>query len=226
MSITFPLFPVITPATLPIRSWGTLTSIPSIGSKSTGSALIATRGVQFIQESSDSILSGFEDVMKEGPLAKEQMRNCKFIFTHFVPHEDTAHRGLSQLGPASRRACLGVAIKAEPVLLEPMLGIEVRVPQDLIGNVAGVITSKRGKVLDIQQKGILTIVIGEVPASETFDISEVMRGQTAGKAMWNTHFKAWVPAPKSIQATLLADIRKRKGLSPDPPTADEFIDKD
>jgi elongation factor 2 len=186
----------------------------------------ATRGVQFIQESSDSILSGFEDVMKEGPLAKEQMRNCKFIFTHFVPHEDTAHRGLSQLGPASRRACLGVAIKAEPVLLEPMLGIEVRVPQDLIGNVAGVITSKRGKVLDIQQKGILTIVIGEVPASETFDISEVMRGQTAGKAMWNTHFKAWVPAPKSIQSTLLADIRKRKGLSPDPPTADEFIDKD
>jgi len=121
---------------------------------------------------------------------------------------------------------LGVAIKAEPVLLEPMLGIEVRVPQDLIGNVAGVITGKRGKVIDIQQKGILTIVIGEVPASETFDLSEVMRGQTAGKAMWNTHFNAWTPAPKSIQATLLADIRKRKGLSPDPPTADEFIDKD
>jgi elongation factor 2 len=194
---------------------------------SRGNVMInATKGVQFIQESSDSILSGFEDVMKEGPLAKEQMRNCKFIFTHFVPHEDTAHRGLSQLGPASRRACLGVAIKAEPVLLEPMLGIEVRVPQDLIGNVAGVITGKRGKVIDMQQKGILNIIIGEIPASETFDLSEVMRGQTAGKAMWNTHFKAWTPAPKSIQATLLADIRKRKGLSPDPPTADEFIDKD
>lgn len=194
---------------------------------SRGNVMInATRGVQFIQESSDSILSGFEDVMKEGPLAKEQMRNCKFIFTHFVPHEDTAHRGLSQLGPASRRACMGVVIKAEPVLLEPMLGIEVRVPQDLIGNVAGVITSKRGKIIDMQQKGILNIVIGEIPASETFDISEVMRGQTAGKAMWNTHFKAWVPAPKSIQAKLVSEIRKRKGLSPDPPTADEFIDKE
>ena len=186
----------------------------------------ATKGVQFIQESSDSILSGFDDVVKEGPLTKEQMRNCKFIFTHFVPHEDTAHRGLSQLGPASRRACLGVAIKAEPVLLEPMLGIEVRVPQDLIGNVAGVITGKRGKVLDMQQKGILNIVIGEIPASETFDLSEIMRGQTAGKAMWNTHFKAWSPVPKSLQATLIADIRKRKGLSPEPPSADEFIDKE
>src|SRR3989304_4823135 len=116
---------------------------------------------------------------------------------------------------------MGVAIKAEPVLLEPMLGIEVRVPQDLIGNVAGVITSKRGKIIDMQQKGILNIVIGEIPASETFDISEVMRGQTAGKAMWNTHFKAWTPAPKSIQAKLVSEIRKRKGLSPDPPTADD-----
>jgi len=53
-----------------------------------------------------------------------------------------------------------------------------------------------------------------------------MRGQTQGKAMWNTHFKAWSPAPASIQTKLIADIRKRKGLSPDPPTADEFIDKE
>ena len=186
----------------------------------------ATRGVQFIQESSDSILTGFEDVIKEGPLTKEQMRNCKFIFTHFVPHEDPAHRGLSQLGPASRRACLGAAIKAQPVLLEPILGIEVRVPQDLIGNVAGVISGKRGKVIDMQQKGIMNIVTGEVPASETFDLSEVMRGQTAGKAMWNTHFKQWTPVPSSLQSQLIADIRKRKGLSPDPPSADEFIDKE
>src|SRR3990170_1200487 len=97
-----------------------------------------TKGVQFVQESTDSILSGFEDTMKEGPLTREQVRGCKFIFHHFVPHEDPAHRGLSQLGPASRRACMGVMLMAQPVLLEPTLGIEVRVPQEMIGNVAGV----------------------------------------------------------------------------------------
>ena len=194
---------------------------------SRGNVMInGTKGVQFIDESSDSILTGFDDVMKEGPLAREQMRNCKFTFTHFVPHEDTAHRGLSQLGPASRRACLGSTILAKPVVLEPILGIEVRVPQDLVGNVASVISGKRGKVLDMQQKGIVNIVIGEVPASETFDISQIMRGQTQGKAMWNTFFKSWSPIPKSIAGTLIPDIRKRKGLSPDPPTADEFIDKE
>ena len=185
-----------------------------------------TKGVQFIDESSDSILSGFDDVMKEGPLAREQMRNCKFTFTHFVPHEDTAHRGLSQLGPASRRACLASVLLAQSVILEPILGIEVRVPQDLVGNVASVLSGKRGKVIDIQQKGVVSIVIGEVPASETFDISQVMRGQTAGKAMWNTFFKAWSAIPKSLVAQLIPDIRKRKGLSPEPPNAEEFIDRE
>ncbi len=185
-----------------------------------------TKGVQFIDESSDSILSGFDDVMKEGPLAREQMRNCKFTFTHFVPHEDTAHRGLSQLGPASRRACLASVLLAQSVILEPILGIEVRVPQDLVGNVASVLSGKRGKVIDIQQKGVISIVIGEVPASETFDISQVMRGQTAGKAMWNTFFKSWSPIPKSLVAQLIPDIRKRKGLSPEPPKAEEFFDRE
>ena len=185
-----------------------------------------TKGIQFIQESSDSILSGFEDVMKEGPLAKEQMRNCKFTFHHFVPHEDPAHRGLSQLGPASRRACMGAVLMAQTTLLEPILGIEVRVPQDLVGNVATVLSGKRGKVLDMQQKGVVTIVIGEVPASETFDLSQIMRGQTAGRAMWNTHFKTWAEVPKSLQAEVISDLRKRKGLAPDPPSASEFIDKE
>ncbi|NDB32620.1 MAG: elongation factor EF-2 [Nitrososphaeria archaeon] len=209
------------------KGWDTDTAKRVMRFDSRGNIMInGTKGVQFIQESSDSILSGFEEVMKEGPIAKEQVRNCKFTFTHFVPHEDTAHRGLSQLSPASRRACMAAMLKANPILLEPMLGIEVRVPQDMIGNVATVLSGKRGKVLDMQQKGITSIITGEIPASETFDISEVMRGQTAGKAMWNTHFKAWTPMPKSIQATLTAETRKRKGLSPEPPTADEFIDKE
>ena len=209
------------------HGWDTDTSKKVMRFDSRGNVMInGTKGVQFIDESTDSILSGFDEVMREGGLTKEQVRNCKFTFTHFVPHEDTAHRGLSQLGPASRRACLGAFLSAEPMILEPMLAIEVRVPTDLIGDVASVLQSKRGKVLDMHQKGAPCIVIGEVPAVETFDLSEKMRGQTAGKAMWNSHFKASTPLPKSLGATLLQDIRKRNGLSPDPPQASEFIDKE
>lgn len=194
---------------------------------SRGNVLInGTKGVQFVQESTDSINSGFDEVMKEGPLCKEQMRDCKFIFTHFVPHEDTAHRGLSQLGPASRRSCLGSLLTAGTTILEPVLAIEVRVPTDMVGNVATVLSGKRGKVIDMVQKGAASIVTGEIPASETFTLSEEMRGQTAGRATWNTSFKAWSEIPKSIHANTISEIRKRKGLAPDAPNASEFIDKE
>ena len=194
---------------------------------SRGNVLInGTKGVQFVQESTDSINSGFDEVMREGPLCKEQMRDCKFIFTHFVPHEDTAHRGLSQLGPASRRACMGALLTAGTAVLEPTLAIEVRVPTDLVGNVATILSGKRGKVLDMQQKGASSIVVGELPASETFTLSEAMRGQTAGRATWNTSFKEWTEVPKSMLSNAVADIRKRKGLAPDPPGVNEFIDKE
>jgi len=208
------------------EGWDTDTIKRIMRLDSRGNVLInGTKGVQFVQESSDSINSGFDDVMKEGPLCKEQMRDCKFTFTHFVPHEDPAHRGLSQLGPASRRACMGALLTAGTTILEPILAIEVRVPTDLVGNVATVLSGKRGKVLDMQQKGALSIVIGELPASETFTLSEDMRGQTSGRAMWNTHFKTWAEVPKSKLSEMISDIRKRKGLAPDPPTTDEFIDK-
>ena len=209
------------------QGWDTDTIKRIMKLDSRGNVLInGTKGVQFVQESTDSINSGFDDVMKEGPLCREQMRDCKFIFTHFVPHEDTAHRGLSQLGPASRRACMGSLLTAGTTVLEPVLAIEVRVPTDLVGNVATVLSGKRGKVLDMAQKGPVSIVVGEIPASETFTLSEEMRGQTAGKAMWNTHFKAWAEVPKSMINDTIINIRKRKGLAPEPPGASEFIDRE
>jgi elongation factor 2 len=185
-----------------------------------------TKGVQFIQESMDSIRSGFDDVVHSGPIARETLRGVKFVLHHFVPHEDPAHRGLAQLMPATRRSMLGSMLLAGPALLEPILGMEIKCPQEQIGTVAGILSGKRGKLLNVEQKGVISIIQGEVPASETFDLSEVMRGGTAGKALWNTYFKAWQVVPQSILKPLVNDIRKRKGLNPEPPNPDEFIDKE
>jgi elongation factor 2 len=200
-------------------------SVVSIDSKG-NIFLDATKGVQYLQESMDSILSGFNDIMTNGPLAYEYCRGIKVTLHHYVPHEDPAHRTYAQLMPASRRAILGAMLTASPTLLEPMLGIEIKCPSEQIGAIAGVISSKRGKMLNVEQKEIVTIIEGELPASETFDLSEVMRGATAGKAVWNTHFKSWSPVPSSILPTLVTDLRKRKGLSPEPPQASEFIDNE
>ncbi|MGP8125813.1 MAG: elongation factor EF-2 [Nitrososphaerales archaeon] len=185
-----------------------------------------TKGVQFLQESMDSIRAGFDDIMKNGPLAYEFTRGVKVVLTNYVPHEDAAHRTYAQLMPASRRAILAALLSANPTLLEPILGIEVKGPSDLIGAVTGVIQAKRGKLVKIEQKEVMTVVEGEIPASETFDLSEKMRGATAGKAVWSTHFKTWQAVPQSMLWGLVTEIRKRKGLPPDPPKAEEFIDKE
>jgi elongation factor 2 len=183
-----------------------------------------TKGVQFLQESLDSIRAGFTDIMTNGPLAYEYCRGVKVVLHHFVPHEDPAHRTYAQLMPASRRAILGAMLSANPTLLEPVLGIEVKAPAELIGAITGVITSKRGKLVNIEQKEVVTVIEGEIPAAETFDLSEVMRGATAGKAVWNTHFKLWQPVPANMLMQLVTTIRKRKGLPPEPPKAQDFID--
>jgi elongation factor 2 len=209
------------------RGWSTDEARSVVAVDRSGNLLSdETKGVQFIQESMDSIRSGFDDVIHSGPIAQESVRGLRFVLHHFVPHEDPAHRGLAQLLPATRRAMLGSMLIANPVLLEPILGIEVKCPQEQIGTVAGILSSKRGKLLNVDQKGIIAIILGEVPASETFDLSEQMRGGTAGKAMWSTYFKTWQPVPQSVFKNIVTDIRKRKGLNPEPPSPDEFIDKE
>ena len=121
---------------------------------------------------------------------------------------------------------LGSMLIADPVLLEPILGIEVKCPQEQIGTVAGILSGKRGKLLNVDQKGIIAIILGEVPASETFDLSELMRGGDMEKLCGVSYFKTWQPVPQSVYKNIVADIRKRKGLNPEPPSADEFIDKE
>ena len=113
------------------KGWGTDESRSVVAIDVSGNMMVdETKGVQFIQESMDSIRSGFDDVIKNGPIAKEQVRGVKFVLHHFVPHEDPAHRGLAQLMPATRRAMLGSILIADPVLLEPILGIEIKCPQE------------------------------------------------------------------------------------------------
>jgi len=76
----------------------------------------------------------------------------------------------------------------------------------------------------MEQKENLTYVTGEIPTAETFDLSEVMRGATSGRAFWGLEFKMWAPVPKSIRDEVIAGIRKRKGLPPEVPTISTFVE--
>ena len=65
-----------------------------------------TKGVQFIQESMDSIKSGFEDVIHSGPIAQESVRGLRFILHHFVPHDKRRRRSLSNRCKAKRKGAV------------------------------------------------------------------------------------------------------------------------
>jgi elongation factor 2 len=91
--------------------------------------------------------------------------------------------------------------------------------------VASVVTQKRGKVLSVEQKGHLVYVTGEFPTAETFDLSEVLRGATAGRAFWGLEFAHWAPVPGSMIMQVIQDIRKRKGLPLEPHKPEDFMEK-
>jgi len=184
----------------------------------------ATKGAQFLNEVKVMIMSGFEDVANGGPLAQETLRGVKATLEDVKLHEDPIHRGFAQIVPASRRSFLASLLSAGPELLEPVMKITVKIPPEEVGSVTRVISQKRGRVLSMEQKENLTYVTGEIPTAETFDLSEVMRGATSGRAFWGLEFKMWAPVPKSIRDEVIAGIRKRKGLPPEVPTISTFVE--
>jgi elongation factor 2 len=184
-----------------------------------------TKGAQYLNEVRDSIRSGFTWSVEEGPLAHETLRGVKAKLEDVSLHEDPIHRGAAQIIPATRRTFFSAFLMADPCLVEPIQKITVKCPIDQVGQITRIIASKRGKVLSVDQKEYVTIVLGELPASETSDLSEIIRSATGGRAFWGLEFSRWAQVPASLQGQIIADIRKRKGLPPEPPKAQEFMER-
>ncbi|RLG81521.1 MAG: elongation factor EF-2 [Thermoprotei archaeon] len=182
-----------------------------------------TTGVQHLREVRDTIIQGFRLAMREGPLALEPVRGVKVILHDATIHEDPAHRGPAQLFPAVRNAIYAGMLTAKPTLLEPLQKLDIKVPMEYIGSVSSVITKKRGKLLQVIQQGLIARIVAEIPVAESFDLAEQLRGATAGKAIWGQEFSRWAPIPDSMLMDLIAKIRTRKGLKPEPPRPEDFI---
>ncbi len=182
-----------------------------------------TTGVQYFREVRDTVIQGFRLAMREGPLAHEPVRGVLVILHDAVIHEDPAHRGPAQIYPAIRNAIFAGMLTSNPTLLEPILKLDIKTPMEYIGNISVVITKKRGKILDIQQSENLARILAEIPVSESFDLADMLRNATAGKAIWGQDFSRWAPVPDSMLMSLIASIRQRKGLKPEPPKPEDFI---
>jgi len=183
-----------------------------------------TKGVQYLREVRDMVMAGFRWACESGPLCEEPMRGLKVTLTDASLHEDPVHRGPAQIMPATRRGILGSFLSSKPIILEPVYKIGVSVSTQWVGEVSGLITRKRGRVISSEQKGPLTVVTGYIPVAETFGLSADMRSATSGHAFWQTAFDHWEKAPEGVAAEIITATRERRGLSPDIPGASRFID--
>jgi len=184
-----------------------------------------TKGVQYMRDVRDMVISGFRWACQAGPLCEEPIRGVKVKLMDAQLHEDPVHRGPAQIMPAIRRAIFGSFLTANPVLLEPIYRIQVSVPAEWVGQVSSLLTRKRGRILSSEQKGALLAVDGYIPVAETFGLAADLRSATSGHAFWQSQFDHWEKVPESLAKEVIAEIRNRRGLPPEIPDAKRFIDE-
>lgn len=151
---------------------------------------------------------GFNDVMNKGPLAAFPVIGVEAILQdgqyHDVDSSDMAFR------IAARMAMRDAIKKAQPVLLEPIMKVEVESPQEFQGFVIGDLSSRRGVILGSEtSEGGDAVINAHVPLSEMFGYSTTLRSGTAGKAGYSMEFAKYEPCPSHVQEKVMND-RKEK----------------
>jgi elongation factor G len=94
--------------------------------------------------------------------------------------------------------------KAGPVLLEPVFAVEVVVPDEYMGDVMGDLSSRRGQILGMEQRGNAQIIKAEVPLSEMFGYATDLRSKTQGRAVYTMQFKQYKELPASIAEEIVS----------------------
>ncbi|WNY27292.1 elongation factor EF-2 [Methanolapillus ohkumae] len=183
-----------------------------------------TKGIQYLNETMELVLDGFEEVMRAGPLSREPVSHVKVILRDAKLHEDAIHRGPAQVIPASRQAIQAAMLMAEDTLLEPYQKVFIQVPQNNMGGAAKEIQGRRGIIIDMKSEGDLTIIESRAPVSELFGFAGEIRSATEGRAMWSTEFGGFETVPASLMSEVVSKIRERKGLKKELPRASDFLD--
>jgi elongation factor G len=108
---------------------------------------------------------------------------------------------------AGSMAFKDAAKKAHPILLEPVMRVEVTVPEEYMGDVIGDITSRRGHLQSMEARGGTQIINARVPLSEMFGYATDLRSRTQGRGSYSMHFDRYEPAPSSVSEEVIAKVQ-------------------
>jgi len=175
-----------------------------------------TKGIQYLHETMDLCIDAFKEAMNRGPLAGEKCLGVKVKLMDAKLHEDSIHRGPGQTIPAVRSAIYGSMCLAGRALMEPLSKVTVNVPQEVLSPTTREIQRRRGEILAMTQVGDLNTIVAKVPVAELFGFSSDIRSATAGKVLWSTESMGFSRLPGELQKQVVADVRQRRGLKPEP----------
>jgi elongation factor G len=100
------------------------------------------------------------------------------------------------------------ARQAHPIILEPIMEVEVVSPSDYLGDVIGDLSARRGKVGGMTQRGDAQVVAAEVPLSEMFGYSTTLRSMSQGRAVYTMQFDHYEQVPKAVEEQIVAKQKK------------------
>jgi elongation factor G len=156
-----------------------------------------------------SVEKGVRDTLKRGPLAGYPVVDVRVTLFdgqyHPVDSKDVAFQSAGRLG------FIDAMEKAQPVLLEPYVNVEVTVPNEYIGDIIGGISSKRGRVLGSDSLGGGTSVVrAQVPQAEMFQYSNELRALTQGRGSFTLSLSHYEEMPPNEAEAVIAEAKKRE----------------
>ncbi len=154
-----------------------------------------------------AVYGGIREAMEGGVLAGYELTGIRVALTEGSYHEvDSSEMAFKIAGSMGFKEA---ARKARPILLEPVMRVEVVVPEEYMGDVLGDLSARRGRIESMEKRGSTQIIRTTVPLAEMFGYATDLRSRTQGRASYSMHFSSYEPAPASVSEEVVARVQGR-----------------
>ncbi len=152
-----------------------------------------------------SVDAGIQEAMTSGVLAGYPTVDIRAVLTFGSYHDvDSSEMAFKIAGSMAFKEA---ARKATPILLEPIMSVEVVTPEEYMGDVIGDLSSRRGKIEGMEQRGSAQVIRAQVPLAEMFGYATDLRSRTQGRATYTMQFNSYQEVPDSIAKEIVARVR-------------------
>ncbi|TML63006.1 MAG: elongation factor G [Actinobacteria bacterium] len=152
-----------------------------------------------------SVDAGIQDALQSGVLAGYTTVDVRATLIDGSYHDVDSSEMAFRI--AGSMAVKKAARAAHPVLLEPIMGVEVVTPEEYMGDVIGDLSARRGRVEGMEQRGASQVIRAQVPLAEMFGYATDLRSRTQGRATYTMQFHSYQEVPESISREIVARVR-------------------